>query len=613
MTQQESLHARPAFITAQEAGTLPGLFQSRARRTPHTVAYRQFAPAQGCWQEYSWQGMAKEIARWQAALLAEGLQPGERVALWLKNSVEWVCMEQAALALQLVVVPLYSLDLVKNIAFILDDSGASILLVGEPAQWQALAPLCTALPRLRLVLLLADEVQSCPASGPPVRRIADWLPAKGGELVNQATDPHTLATLIYTSGTTGPPKGVMLSHHNILWNGEAVLKVVPALASDIFLSFLPLSHAFERTVGYYVPMLVGAQVAFARSAKDLAEDLLATRPTVLISVPRIYERAYGRVHETARNKGKLAEKLLAAAVATGWRRSEVAQGRAPSPTMLQRLAWPLLHRLVGRKVLARFGGRIRVAVSGGAPLHEKVARLFIGLGLPLLQGYGLTESAPVVSANTLADNLPASVGKALPGVEVRLGPDNELLIRSPSVMLGYWDDAEKSREAITPDGWLHTGDLAQIADGRLFIRGRLKEILVTSTAEKIAPADLEAALTEDPLFHQAMVVGEGKPYLAALIVLDRQGWQQLAATLRLAPADPASLQSQAATTAVLNRTRKILAGFPAQAEIRAVHLSLKSWSYEEGLVTPLLKLRRNEIANRFAKEIAALYTGHNLT
>lgn len=180
-------------------------------------------------------------------------------------------------------------------------------------------------------------------------------------------------------------------------------------------------------------------------------------------------------------------------------------------------------------------------------------------------------------------------------------------------MLGYWDDAEKSREAITPDGWLHTGDLAQIADGRLFIRGRLKEILVTSTAEKIAPADLEAALTEDPLFHQAMVVGEGKPYLAALIVLDRQGWQQLAATLRLAPADPASLHSQAATTAVLNRTRKILAGFPVQAEIRAVHLSLKSWSYEEGLVTPLLKLRRNEIANRFAKEIAALYTGHNLT
>ncbi|TFG37637.1 MAG: long-chain fatty acid--CoA ligase, partial [Desulfobacterales bacterium] len=479
-TNTQTTHGCHDMVSVDEAGTLPGLFQCRARRSPQSIAYRQYEPAKGNRENYSWLQMKEKIDLWQTALMAEGISPGDRVALYLKNSVEWVCCEQAALSLQLVVVPLYFLDTAKNIAFILQNSGTKILLVGDIDQWLALAEYQSDLPDLKLVLFLEGEGKSPKGNSVSLRRVANWLPDTTGILPNQAKDPHALATLIYTSGTTGPPKGVMLSHYNILWNGEAILKVVPAYQNDIFLSFLPLSHTFERTVGYYVPMIAGSQVVFSRSVKDLAEDLLAVRPTVLISVPRIYERVYSRIYEKTQNKGRFAEKLLSMTVETGWRMFESSKGRAASPSLLQRLTCPFLHRVIARKVLNRLGGRVRLAVTGGAPLHEKVARLFIGLGLPLLQGYGLTESSPVVSANTLEDNFPASVGRPLPGVEVEVGPGNELLVRSPSVMLGYWGVPEKYQEALTAKGWLQTGDVVKIVDGRIFIRGRLKEILVTS-------------------------------------------------------------------------------------------------------------------------------------
>lgn len=605
-------HGYRDMISANEARTLPGLFQCRARRSPQSIAYRQYEPAKGNWENYSWLQMKEKIDLWQTALMTEGVSLGDRVAIYLKNSVEWVCCEQAALSLRLVVVPLYSLDTAKNIAFILRNSGTKILLVGDIDQWLALAEHQSDLPDLKLVLFLKGESNNPKGNSVSLRRVADWLPDSAGRLPDRANDPLALATLIYTSGTTGPPKGVMLSHYNILWNGEAILKMVPAYPNDIFLSFLPLSHIFERTVGYYVPMIAGSQVVFSRSSKDLAEDLLLARPTVLISVPRIYERVYGRIYEKARNKGRIAEKLLSMTVETGWRMFESSQGRRAAPSLIQRLTWPLLHRMVAQKVMNRLGGKIRLAVTGGAPLHEKVARFFIGLGLPLLQGYGLTESSPVVSANTLEDNFPASVGRPLPGVEVEVGPGNELLARSPSVMLGYWGDADKSQEALTAKGWLHTGDVVKIVDGRIFIHGRIKEILVTSTGEKIAPTDLEFSITENPLFYQAMVVGEGKPYLAALIVMDSQGWKNLAAILALDPADPSSLKSHVVMTAVLEKLKKILSAFPSYTQIRAVYLTLDSWTYEDGLVTTLRKLRRHEIEKRFSKEIAALYAGHHL-
>ncbi len=602
------------FITAKEAITLPGLFQCRLKATPKAPAFQQYEEVTGTWQTYSWAEMAQKISCWQQGLLAEEIDPGDRLALYLNNCVEWVCCEQAALSLRLVTVPLYHLDSPENIAFILRDSGTRILLVADNQQWLDLEPHLGNVPDLKLVICLKhDGRQSKPTSDLQVTLASNWLPAEAPSLTNRASDPHELATIIYTSGTTGPPKGVMLSHHNILTNAEMVQQVVPVNKDDLFLSFLPLSHSFERTVGYYIPMMAGSQVAFCRSIKDLAEDLLTIRPTVLISVPRIYERVYGRILEGLKAKGALAQLLFRTTVATGWRLFLSGQEPGEPGRFLDHLVWPLLQGLVAKKVLDRLGGRLRLAVTGGAPLNDKVGRLFIGLGLPLVQGYGLTESAPVVSANTLTDNVPASVGRPLPGVEVKLGKDSELFVRSPSVMIGYWQRPDDFRVAVDADGWLATGDVVKNdTEQRLYIRGRLKEILVTSTGEKVAPADLEVAITEDSLFYQAMVIGESKPYLAALIVLERTAWQKFCHNLNQDPGDPTLFTSPLIMEQIIKKIAGLLSHFPSYAQIRAVHLSCDSWSLKDGLVTSLLKLRRHEIEKRFATEIANLYRGHDL-
>jgi long-chain acyl-CoA synthetase len=292
----------------------------------------------------------------------------------------------------------------------------------------------------------------------------------------------------------------------------------------------------------------------------------------------------------------------------GWRRFEAGQQRAAQPGLLAKVSWQVLRHLVADKVLSRLGGRLRLAISGGAPLSPKLSHCFIGLGLPLLQGYGLTEASPIVTANMLRNNVPESVGVALPGVELRLGDHDELLVRGPNLMLGYWNDPDKTRAAIDGDGWLHTGDVARIeADGHVFIVGRLKEILVMSTGEKVPPGDIELAISEDPLFDQAMVIGEGKPYLAALVVLNREAWPDFARTLAIDPENPDSLEAPVVTRAVRERIDSLLRGFPSYAKVREVWLTLEPWTIESALVTPTLKLRRQQMEQQFAGRIASLY------
>ena len=593
-----------SLIACTEAGSLPGLFLERCRRTPDGEAYRQYNASAERWESYSWRETEGLAARWQASLLHEGIQAGERVAILLKNSVEWVCMDQAAQSLGLVVVPLYTTDNPHNIAYILGDCGARLLLVGDAADWQALAPLRDGFPDLAKVLCV-----NTPATAElPLIPLDEWLVPQPGEVDLPDIDPHGLATIVYTSGTTGRPKGVMLSHHNILSNVEAVLKLVPGYVEDVYLSFLPLSHAFERTVGYYLPIMAGSTVAFARSVPDLPDDLVTVQPTVLVSVPRVYERVYDRLQGQLSRKGPLAKALFERAQTVGWARFQAEQGRAEPLGVMAGMAWPVLERLVARKILARLGGRLRLAISGGAPLAPKISRCFIGLGLPLLQGYGLTETAPIVTANTLPDNLPDSVGVPLPGVEVRLGTNNELLVRGPNVMLGYWNDPEKTRQTVDADGWLHTGDIARIDDaGHVHIAGRLKEIIVMSTGEKVPPGDLELALTDDSLFDQALVTGEGRPHLVAVIVLNPEMWRSVARSLSLEPDVPESLEAPELMELVKGKVATALQNFPEYARIPAVHLTLEPWTIENGMITPTLKLKRPVIEERLSVQISRLY------
>ncbi|MFQ5486954.1 MAG: AMP-binding protein [Gammaproteobacteria bacterium] len=368
-----SPHPTIDIITPEQAGTLPGLLGERLRRTPAAVAYRYFQ--HGAWRDLTWQALAAEVARRQAALVAEGLQPGDRVALMLGNGWHWVAFEQAALGLGLVVVPLYVNDRPDNVAFILEETGSRLLLMDDSEQWRQLAPALAGLGRLQRVLLR----QNGAAGEGPCRLLSDWLPADGDhELQLRVSNGEALATIVYTSGTVGRPKGVMLSHANILWNAHACHRCNAVYSDDLFLSFLPLSHTLERTVGYYLPMMAGATVAYNRAVSLLAEDLQHIRPTVLISVPRIYERIYDRIMEQLGQRPALAQGLFRAAVAVGWQGFLRRQGRGAWRPAL--LAWPLLKRLVADKVQARLGGRLRIAVCGGAPLSEAVAQLFIVRG-----------------------------------------------------------------------------------------------------------------------------------------------------------------------------------------------------------------------------------------
>lgn len=591
--------------------TLSQLFQWRLRQSPQAVAYLEFEATTGHWNRVSWQQMARRIEPIAQAMEAMQLQRGERIAIVLPNGLEAVSVDQAALALGCVPVPMHALDNPASIAYILVDSDAALLVAQSEAQWQAIVATGVAFPFLRHVVIAAGGALTVEATAErPVTTLAAWLnqPLRITPAEREGAGHDELAALVYTSGTTGKPKGVMLTHDNVLHNVKATLKRVEPMAHDVFLSFLPLSHTFERTAGYYLPMAAGCCVAHARSVALLSEDLQTVRPTILISVPRIYERAYSVIMSKLGTSGwKL--RLFHAAHTMGWRRFCRAQHLptpAGMPIWLDALLWPVLDRLVGASVRAQFGGRLRVAVSGGAALSQPIAHCFLGLGLPLLQGYGMTETSPIVAANGLDDNDPATIGRPLDGVEARIGENRELQVRGPGVMRGYWK-READTAAAFVDGWLRTGDQAAIEDGRLRILGRIKEIIVTSTGEKIAPADLEQAITADPLFEQAYAFGDGHPFIACAVVLSRSRWDLLAGTQKLNAQAYESLRDLRAVALVLQRVRELTQAFPYYAQPRAVILSLVPWTPDNTLLTPTLKLKRLNLANHFALDIERIY------
>jgi long-chain acyl-CoA synthetase len=599
MKQQAELD----LITPEQAGTLPGLFYERVQRSPDKVAYRFYDTATDSWNDLTWSDAGKQVARWQAALVAEGLQAGDRVAIIMQNCPEWVMFDQAALANGLVVVPLYTQDRAENAAYILQNAGVKVLLIGGQEHWDSLQPVREQLGFLARIISLS-HIDSGGQPDSRLKTVGEWLPDQA-ELIRSERDKDALATIVYTSGTTGRPKGVMLSHHNILWNAYGSLQVVQCQPDEVFLSFLPLSHTLERTAGYYLAMMVGGTVAYNRSIPQLGEDLLIIKPTILISVPRIFERVYNKIQLGLEEKSPLARALFSLAVNTGWRRFEYQQRRAGwSPKLL---LWPLLNKIVAGKVMEKLGGRMHLAVVGGAPLPGGVAHLFIGLGLPMIQGYGLTETSPVISVNPIENNDPSGVGCLLPDVEARIGEQDELQVRSPGVMLGYWANEQATRDMIDSDGWLHTGDKARIENGQVYITGRIKEIIVLANGEKVPPADMEMAICMDALFEQALVIGDNRPYLTALVVLNPEQWEPLARKLGMDPGDTTACHSSRVNEVVLERVANQISSFPGYARIRKVRCQLEPWSIEDGLITPTLKLKRSKVYERFESEINGMY------
>lgn len=589
------------YISENSCNSLSELFLERVSRSPESTAYRYFDTNLEMWQPITWAEMGLIVSRWRQAMLKENLTKGDRVAIMLGNSPEWVAYEQAAFSLGLIVVPLYANDRPENLGYILNHTESRLLLCSGDTYYKYLAKPLQHVKSLQRIITVGNNTQS--EEGSLVTCLPDWLPDGLVSDTFAVTTTET-ASIVYTSGTTGLPKGVMLSHKNILSNAHAGLQCIDIYPSDSFLSFLPLSHMLERTAGYVLPMMAGACVSFARSIPELAEDLLFIKPTVLVSVPRIFEKIYGGIKATVQQKSAKMQQLFRTAVETGYKSFLVRQNRSEWESSL--LLLPLLDRLIAKKVRDKLGGRLRVIITGGAPLSAEISKFFIGLGLPLYQGYGLTETSPIISVNRVEDNRPEGVGKPVPGVEVKIGENSELLARGSCVMQGYWKNQTATDKTFTQDGWLRTGDQAVIEDGHIRITGRLKEIIVLSNGEKVALADLEMAISTDPLFDQAIVIGEGRPFLTALAVLNQHLWEELAGELEVSP-DPSSLQLPVVKETVLKRLEQQLSGFPGYVVIKNVSLSLAPWTVEGGLLTPTLKLKRPVIEKQLGGDISEMY------
>lgn len=589
---------------------LPELLTHHMEKRPDLPLFTFWLPTEKTWKTINVKETVEQITRWRHALVKEGLTKGDRCAMLLPNGINAILFDQSVLANALVPVPLHAVDTAGSSSYIINDSGAKLLVTGRLNRWEAIRD-TEDHPALKTVVITGEPVQEHQDGDVRVVGLDQWLTEGNGTELPAGPEPQDLAALVYTSGTTGKPKGVMLTHRAILANVTGVLQNICPEPEDVWLSFLPLSHTFERTTTYYTAMGFGNRVAFNRNIGLLADDLKVIRPTILMSVPRIYEKVYDKIQDALVKKPAFVQKLFHTAVDVGYRRFCRENGlpvQGGFLSLFDPLIAGFLDKKVGAGIRGIFGGRPRIFISGGAAFNPEVSRTFLGLGINILQGYGMTETAPIMSVNKVGDNHPQTVGPALVNIEVRVGENDELQMRGPSLMNGYWNRPADTKAVFTEDGWLRTGDQADIfSDGHIRIKGRIKEIIVTSTGEKVPPADLEQALESDHLVSQAMVVGENRPYIAALVVLNAQEWKKLAAELKLDADDPLSLETRAARQAVLRRVKAAAAGFPNYAVPRQVRLFLEPWSIENGLMTPTLKLKRGPMRIRFADAIESLY------
>lgn len=603
------------FEALSRLKTLNQFIPARTAVAPHTEALRQFDRRSNTWERISYRDLSERIMVWRRAFAKLGLERGDRVAILLPNGVDSVCCDQAVLANGYVPVPLHAIDTAGSSAYIIADSEAKVLVTTRQNRWDSIYLAHTVMPKLKEVIFTEESAPEHRNDGVRHWDLENWL-ATGHDVTELPEGPQEddLAAIVYTSGTTGRPKGVMLTHKNVVSNVVNTLKTVLPAPGSVFLSFLPVSHTFERQCGYYLALGMGCTIVYTRSIQQLAEDFRIVRPNVIISVPRIYERIYAKVQAKLARESAFVRFMFNWAVEVGWRRFCKRFGmpvEKTSTSWLDPVIWPVLDRLVSRTLLDQFGGQVQIAISGGAALSSKIAKVFCGLGLVITQGYGMTESSPIIAGNSTSYNHPHTVGKPLPGTQVRLGADNEIQVKSDSIMKGYWNRPQDTKDAFTEDGWFKTGDVGEFDDeGYLRIVGRIKEIIVTSTGEKVPPADLEQAIEIDPLFEQSYVIGENRPFISTIIVLNKEEWKKLATTLNLDPNDPESLHATVTRNAVLKRIKAAAKDFPQYALPRNAWLTLDPWTIDNELLTPTLKLKRKALAQKYAPQIQTLYAGH---
>jgi long-chain acyl-CoA synthetase len=584
------------FEQAERLGDKPFLWMKQHRR----------------YQPVTWAAAARDVRGLAQGLRVLGIVPGERVALVAENRPEWVIADLAVMSAGAITVPAYVTNTVEDHRHVFATSGARAVIVSKSSFSGRVLAAANQVDTVRTVIAIEPTTGQASAVD-----ILSWdeVLTRGGDQPDNISGqiaelaPDEVACLIFTSGTGGVPKGVMTTHRNILANCRGAYRLLEllGLGDEVFLSFLPLSHAYEHTAGMMFPISIGAQIYFAEGAETLAANLLEARPTIMTAVPRLYETLHRRILLGVERKGRVARKMFDRTVAIGRKRASFA-----TPSLSERLIDPALDRLVRAGVRRRFGGRLKAMVSGGAPLNPEIGSFFLALGVALLQGYGQTEAGPVIACNSPARIKIDTVGPPLDGVRVRVADDGEILVAGDNVMKGYWNDPQATAQTLV-DGWLHTGDVGQIdQDGYIRITDRKRDFIKNSGGEMISPARVEGYLTLEPEIAQAMVFGDRQPYLVAIVVPDHEfaagfagrtgGPPEIAALA----ADPSFIKAIGAAVARVNR------GLTPVERVRRFVIAAEPFSIANGQMTPTLKVKRHAVREVYGEALGALYDGKGI-
>ena len=590
-------------------GTLNRLFFDAVERYAKPDALQ--VKRGGRYEPISHATLRDRVRRASLGLEQSAVQPGDRVAILSENRAEWAIADYACLMLGAADVPLYPNLPAEQIAYILRDSGSSAIFVSNSTQAAKIAEIRGECPALRIVISFDQAIDGADLTIAELETrgaaVDDDSRRRGYRERALAVRPDDVATIIYTSGTTGDPKGVMLTHDNIYSNVVAGAAVIPFEGRDSCLSFLPLSHIFERMAGHYLMLHTGASIAYAESIDTVPVNLTEVRPTLVLSVPRLYEKMYARVLENALAGGAVKKRIFfwARAVAEHWADVKLAGG---TPRGLLAAQYTLAQRLVFSKLKARTGGRLRYFVSGGAPLAPEINKFFYAAGLVILEGYGLTETSPVIAVNSPQNFRIGTVGKPVPGVEVSIAEDGEILTRGPHVMKGYFNKPAATAEAIDTAGWFHTGDIGELRDGFVAITDRKKDIIVTAGGKNIAPQPIENRIKTNKYVSQAVMIGDKRKFAVVLVVPNWDSLEKWAKLQNLLWLSRAQLLEMPAVRAKMDReVMEELHGLARYEIPKKVGLLEHDFSIERGELTPTLKVRRRIVEKVYKPVIDALY------
>ena len=587
--------------------TIPRLFLELTEnfKKPDLLLFKK----DGVYRGLSTNEVRQEVERIALGLKGLGVSAGDKVILLAENGPWWAMMDFAILSLGAVTVPIYTSLVPEQIAYIINDSDAKVVVISDRNLWQKTAAVKKGLSKVERFISFEAEPAPGVLSLDSVK--AEGEKARGSnprlfEATARAVKPEDVASIIYTSGTTGIPKGVMLSHANFVSNVETLASIIPFDARDIDLSFLPLSHVLERLVTFAF-MSRGVSMAYAESIETVAENLQEVRPSIMVSVPRLFEKIYARVMDTILAGSSLKKKIFFWALNVGKTAGELRLRKQPLPSSLRRRR-AIAHKLVFSKILEKTGGRIRFFVSGGAPLSKDIAEFFHALGIIVLEGYGLTESSPVIAVNTFDDLKFGTVGKPIPGVEVRIAPDGEILVRGPNIMKGYYKRAEETREALE-GGWLHTGDIGYLDnEGFLAITDRKKDLIVTSGGKNVAPQPIENALKQNPYIANAVVIGGSRKFISALIVPDFERLEEYAKAEGVSSVSRRDLiQNESVVRFLLAEVDRSTPNLAPYEKVKRIAVLERDFEIEKDEITPTLKVKRNIVEEKYKELIDSLY------